>query len=148
MLDHTYTPENIFWSEKRGVVNASESTTEPGWIHYSGEFTMGYAAKEIFDKEFKPIRVQSQVETCAHHIVDARNPVVKSGYICVKCGAVFAGIHNEDKPGLSAEEFDALDTALNVLLHRQALNAPAKRAIPHIRTMLLNTDPTYQDPPC
>jgi hypothetical protein len=61
MLGHKYTPENLFWSESRGVVNATESTLMPGWIHYSGEFTMGASTKELFEKEFRPIMVRKEV---------------------------------------------------------------------------------------
>lgn len=31
-----------------------------------------------------------QEAACPHQIADARNPVVKSGYLCVDCGAVFS----------------------------------------------------------
>lgn len=61
MLFHTYKPENLFWSELRGVVNAHESNTMPGWIHYSGEFTLGCSTKEVFEKEFRPITIRKEV---------------------------------------------------------------------------------------
>lgn len=60
MLGHTYTIDNLFWSYSRGIVNAKESTTMPGWIHYSGEFTMGCSTKEIFDQEFRPIHIKKE----------------------------------------------------------------------------------------
>ena len=38
-----------------------------------------------------PLRTtQPKAEPCQHSIADARNPVVKNGYICVKCGALFS----------------------------------------------------------
>jgi DNA-directed RNA polymerase subunit RPC12/RpoP len=38
----------------------------------------------------------AQPEQCRHRIADARNKVVKDGYICVDCGALFsAADHNE-----------------------------------------------------
>lgn len=27
---------------------------------------------------------------CQHRIADARNPIVKSGYLCIDCGALFS----------------------------------------------------------
>jgi len=32
--------------------------------------------------------------TCVHTWTDARNSIVKSGYICLKCGAIRAGNEN------------------------------------------------------
>lgn len=32
---------------------------------------------------------------CAHRIVDARNPIVKSGYLCIDCGAVFGAADHD-----------------------------------------------------
>jgi hypothetical protein len=37
---------------------------------------------------------------CTHRIVDARNKVVQSGFMCIDCGAVFAGIHPATQPVL------------------------------------------------
>lgn len=35
------------------------------------------------------------VPACAHCIVDARNPVVKSGYMCIDCGALFSAADHD-----------------------------------------------------
>jgi DNA-directed RNA polymerase subunit RPC12/RpoP len=38
----------------------------------------------------------AQTEQCRHRIADARNKVVKEGYICVDCGALFSSAdHNK-----------------------------------------------------
>lgn len=34
---------------------------------------------------------------CSHRLVDARNKVVTSGYLCIDCGAVFAAADHEGK---------------------------------------------------
>lgn len=39
---------------------------------------------------------------CTHRIADARNPVVKSGYLCVDCGAVFSAADHCDTPRQSS----------------------------------------------
>lgn len=36
--------------------------------------------------------------TCAHRVVDARNQIVKSGYICIDCGALFAAADHTTPP--------------------------------------------------
>ncbi|TDS70449.1 Lar family restriction alleviation protein [Comamonas sp. JUb58] len=46
-------------------------------------------------------KVQAQ---CMHRIADARNPVVKSGYLCVDCGALFsAADHDAPQAEVQAE---------------------------------------------
>ena len=39
---------------------------------------------------------------CTHRIADARNPVVKSGYLCVDCGSVFTAADHCDTPRQSS----------------------------------------------
>lgn len=39
-----------------------------------------------------------QPARCRHRIADARNPVVKSGYLCVDCGALFAAADHTKQP--------------------------------------------------
>ena len=34
--------------------------------------------------------LEAKDEQCRHRIADARNPVVKDGYLCVDCGALFS----------------------------------------------------------
>ena len=36
------------------------------------------------------IRADERETSCRHRIADARNPVVKSGYVCIDCGALFS----------------------------------------------------------
>lgn len=36
---------------------------------------------------------------CHHRIVDARNPIIKSGYICIDCGALFAAADHDAPKG-------------------------------------------------
>lgn len=43
--------------------------------------------------------------TCSHRIADARNPIVKSGYICIDCGALFSAADH----GLAAPAAPAVD---------------------------------------
>ncbi len=42
--------------------------------------------------------VLAQPQGCPHRIADARNPIVKSGYICVDCGALFSAADHEAPP--------------------------------------------------
>ena len=46
---------------------------------------------------------------CNHRIVDARNQVVKSGYLCVDCGAVFSAYDHVATPTATAQ-VPAVDT--------------------------------------
>ncbi|MDR5761913.1 hypothetical protein [Caballeronia sp. LZ035] len=79
---------------------------------------------------------QSQVDSeCAargHRLVDARNPIVQSGYLCLDCGAVFrAGDH--DAPHSQGEKAVASDRKTQVIegLRDQAmsmLDAPRSAA--------------------
>lgn len=46
--------------------------------------------------------------SCTHRIVDARNPVVTSGYICVDCGALFAAADHGTPKAAPAQAVDAL----------------------------------------
>jgi len=41
-------------------------------------------------------------EPCRHRVADARNPVVKSGYLCIDCGALFSAA-DHDKPPFEAQ---------------------------------------------
>lgn len=46
----------------------------------------------------QPQRTEQEPVACRHRIADARNQVVKSGYLCVDCGALFAAAdHNPPK---------------------------------------------------
>ena len=40
----------------------------------------------------------AQPQGCPHRIADARNPIVKSGYICVDCGALFSAADHTIQP--------------------------------------------------
>jgi hypothetical protein len=42
--------------------------------------------------------VHREPQGCPHRIADARNPIVKSGYICVDCGALFSAADHEAPP--------------------------------------------------
>lgn len=44
----------------------------------------------LAEVEASKLILQQQRKPCRHEIADARNPVVRSGYLCVKCGALFA----------------------------------------------------------
>lgn len=35
---------------------------------------------------------------CHHRIVDITNPVIKSGYMCMDCGALFGAYTEKEKP--------------------------------------------------
>jgi hypothetical protein len=43
-------------------------------------------------------RAAPQAPTCPHRVVDARNPYVESGYLCMDCGAVFAAADHFTPP--------------------------------------------------
>jgi hypothetical protein len=44
------------------------------------------------------VRVTIEVLECAHNWVDARNKVISSGEVCLKCGAIRAGNATTDAP--------------------------------------------------
>jgi len=41
-------------------------------------------------RHFDSLRLEMLADSCAHTICDARNEVVTAGYVCTKCGALFA----------------------------------------------------------
>lgn len=47
---------------------------------------------------------------CSHRIADARNPVVKSGYLCIDCGALFSAADH----GLAAPAAPAVDVRVAI----------------------------------
>jgi len=63
------------------------------WIEFSDKW-------EAFKKRLiskLPASAPVQEDKCAHVIVDARNEVIKSGYMCIKCKAIFKA-HEHQKP--------------------------------------------------
>jgi hypothetical protein len=63
----------------------------------------GFTSKRTVPKRKEAItaikEALAQTEQCRHRIADARNKVVKDGYICVDCGALFSSAdHNEAQP--------------------------------------------------
>lgn len=55
---------------------------------------------------------RGQAPTCQHRIVDARNPIIKSGYVCLNCGALFAaGDHDAAQAPAQAADSVGRDTA-------------------------------------
>jgi hypothetical protein len=55
---------------------------------------------------------------CSHRIADVRNEVVKSGYMCLDCGALFAAADHASEPKaltLTDEQRDALEWAVRHL---------------------------------
>jgi len=61
-----------------------------------GRFPHEQALEELVSYTHpQPAPVQ---EPCRHRIADARNPVVKSGYICVDCGALFSAAYHPTPP--------------------------------------------------
>jgi hypothetical protein len=45
----------------------------------------------------------AQPQGCHHRIADARNPIVKSGYMCVDCGALFSAADHTIQPVVPQE---------------------------------------------
>jgi hypothetical protein len=68
---------------------------------YIGHDTEGvtWCEDQINDDDVRYVRADLAArrtvsgQECAHEIVDARNEYVESGFMCVKCNAVFAGRH-------------------------------------------------------
>lgn len=46
--------------------------------------------------------------SCAHRIVDARNPIITSGYLCLDCGSLFAAA-DHDNPKRSPVSAEGLE---------------------------------------
>jgi len=65
-------------------------------------------ARAMFEYCFERV-AQPKAEPCQHSVADARNPVVKNGYICVKCGALFSAADHAQPKAEPAplEEYDA-----------------------------------------
>ncbi|WP_320533626.1 hypothetical protein [Robbsia andropogonis] len=55
------------------------------------------------------LRESAQSVECQHRIADARNPVVKSGYICVDCGALFSAADHSGESTQSERPVDEAD---------------------------------------
>ena len=41
-------------------------------------------------RHFDSLRLEVLDSKCAHTLADIRNDAIKSGYACIKCGALFA----------------------------------------------------------
>lgn len=79
----THTPEGILkLAFQCGATKRSLSYTDRE--HVQIEFTQ----KEL--QAFVAVLTVAQLATCQHSIADARNPLIKSGYVCTKCGALFS----------------------------------------------------------
>ena len=76
-------------------------------------------------------KLQPEAEPCQHSIADARNPAVQSGYICVKCGALFAAA---DHPQPKAEPVQEPTGVFGFLLGRNALDGAWYGEIPDGKT--------------
>ena len=68
--------------------------------------------ESVFEKMFaapiaNPPVVPQEPLGCHHRIADARNPVVKSGYICVDCGALFSAADHKAPQGEPVAWMDA-----------------------------------------
>lgn len=65
-----------------------------------------YAEEKVWNAIFVIKQaLAEQPEQCRHRIADARNPVVKSGYLCVDCGALFAAADHTKQPAQQQEPF-------------------------------------------
>jgi DNA-directed RNA polymerase subunit RPC12/RpoP len=73
--------------------------------------------------------------TCAHRLVDARNEVIKSGYLCLDCGAVFAAAdHDERRTRATEQQLRYARNAFERIADGREPDAPkfAKVALAHI----------------
>ncbi|MEZ2310812.1 hypothetical protein AB6809_29630 [Paraburkholderia sp. RCC_158] len=103
----------------------------------------GYTVERIDDA---PAAESAAPASCAHRIVDARNEIVKSGYLCIDCGAVFAGIHPQTAQADRIAELererdhwkanhDAQVERARVLMERTDVPVERTRAYQHMRTL-------------
>ena len=61
------------------------------------------AALSLRLDEYDREALAEQPAQCRHRIADARNPVVKSGYLCVDCGALFAAADHTKQPAIKQD---------------------------------------------
>jgi hypothetical protein len=71
----------------------------------------------------------SEEKKCEHYIVDARNEVIKNGYMCIKCNAIFAGSHPENseekkeiKPTIEGEKLTLKEKAQEIIMKNRGFD--------------------------
>ena len=53
---------------------------------------------QIVQNAIEALRAALAAPQCTHRVVDARNSIVKSGYMCIDCGALFAAADHGAQP--------------------------------------------------
>lgn len=81
-------------------------------------------------------RPQQPAQVCQHRIVDARNPVVKSGYMCIDCGALFSAADHHEQP---AQDVDWEKLYRLEVKRKEALAAKYERDTGKILTYVVST---------
>ena len=66
-------------------------------------------------------------QQCTHRVVDARNSIVKSGYMCVDCGALFAAADHGAQPATITTELRRLQAELETSKVRQEVSGANAR---------------------
>lgn len=88
----------------RPVWVSLERVVDGKWVD-SGSKDVPYSiivwAKPQADEKAQPAPTEAQ---CEHQVADIRNPIVKSGYMCIECGKLFAAADHGEKPTEAAQE--------------------------------------------
>ncbi len=83
------TPEEVIRHSKATLNLLGDETDRPD-LQGSKTSNLLYRVAALFSILLR----NYEANTCEHSIVDARNPIIRSGYLCTKCGALFrAGDH-------------------------------------------------------
>lgn len=102
---------------KEKCLNCNGTGSHGGRFHTDGKGAAEYEPYKCdmcdgFGTVAAPLASEASKPACAHRIVDARNEIVKSGYLCVDCGAVFAGIHAHAAPSVEQDERGAFEALM------------------------------------
>ena len=100
-------PARILLDDSAGVEGPEHAPSLAGladWLRTQAKHPCaGEANGQQWTAWAAAVDAASGVNACAHRLVDARNKIVESGYVCVDCGAMFAAA-DHGVPGTPADQ--------------------------------------------
>ena len=111
----TYEDGAWYWVEKEGWIG-DPPTIAPALYKAQSDAWYSFAFSGIPTREVKVLEPCRRASACQHRIGDARNSLVKSGYLCIECGALFAAADHEGRTSAEQERVE-FESAVRSAMH-------------------------------